>query len=625
MGFTKTVTMYLLLRYQFDVNRRTTLVTVAVLGSMFTLVSCHSSSFQCLTLLMLPQILSKRGRASMIAYTFVLAINGPARNAIANIEVVGKAITCGQQQLRLTIQEVLQEAKVPFIALKKAIGKILAAVENTFAKVQSVLMEVLRLIKRILSSIRAGYQWLSNVVALCNKKNGTPFDRCFKALESAAEDCKKRIHGIELLCEVTHVAKVVCYSVKLIDYMCELIDFASDTIIEDIERKLQEFMYNMTIMFAVKVDFDHTFAFKTNSTKSFSQITNEIEEEIRHKSKSLFTLFNIHSVISSFCFVCIIIRSIRYKLKYLTKDHFDNCYLSRDFERIDERRKTLGRDSVLPLTQAERTRYIGLTSASLTRKEQLRIARNAVFLFVSSVQIMGLLSADYCLYWLLITIRYATLRQAGIETPPMITLEVSGWGMVADMYRGIVGAFEPMVKHLGILDPVLCAPEPHRPNLTRYLQICLILLFCWLCIVLEPYGLRVRQLIMKLYYPSRARERTAWLYNDILLKRENFIKIIRRQRFCNKNGSVQENANWMDVIRSKTNRFWICRKIFGNSGGRRCIQCGTRLTKDDLISCLRPGCPGVYCYECCLDVQYVCSICSERLDSEDASNDSFEK
>lgn len=61
-------------------------------------------------------------------------------------------------------------------------------------------------------------------------------------------------------------------------------------------------------MFRVKVDFDHAFEFTTNSSKNYSQITNEITREINERSKLLFSLFNIFAVVSSFCFVCVIIR-----------------------------------------------------------------------------------------------------------------------------------------------------------------------------------------------------------------------------------------------------------------------------------------------------------------------------
>lgn len=310
-------------------------------------------------------------------------------------------------------------------------------------------------------------------------------------------------------------------------------------------------------------------------------------------------------------------------MKYLTKDSFDNFYISRDFLAIDQHRRGMNREAILPLSRKERNRFISLNSKSLIRKEKLRIARSAVFLFISSIQILGLIAADYCLYWLLATIRYAALRESDIERPPMVTLEVTGSGIVADMYRGIVGAFEPMVKHGDILDPERCAPDPKIPNYVRYLQISLLLLFCWICIVLEPYGLRVRQIIMRGYYPERARQRATWLYNDILLKRESFFNVVRRQMGFDKGD--HKPGNWMDVIRAKTSRFWICRKVFGPGDSKKCILCSERLAKDEAVSCLRPGCIGAYCYECFLEIQNACSICLEPMDSSDQSDLSVER
>ncbi|XP_062705075.1 DC-STAMP domain-containing protein 2-like [Aedes albopictus] len=624
LGLFKTATLYLLLHHQFGISRRTTCIVTAILGTLFTIQSCCSSSFQCVTLLMIPQILSKRGRATTVAYVFMLTMNGPARNTIANVDVMGRALSCSQDRLKSALHDVLQAVKVPFLAMKKAIGVILNEVEKAFMKVQRILLDVLRLVKRILKTIKDGYKWLSNIAAVCNKKNGTPFDQCIRSLESAVEDCRQRLGVVDFMCEVTHVAKVVCYSVKVVDYMCELIDFASDQIVETIEKKLQEFIHNIQVMFRVKVDFDHAFEFQTNVSKNFAEVVSDITQEINQRIRHLFTLFNIFTIVSSFCFVCVVIRSVRYKMKYLTKDSFDNFYINRDFIAIDEHRRTLNRDTILPLTRKERNRYIHLTSMTLIRKEKLRIARSAVFLFVSSIHILGLMAADYCLYWLLAMIRHVLLRQSDIERPPMVTLEVSGSGIVADMYRGIVGAFEPMVKHVDILDPAQCAPDPKTPDFIRYLQICLLLLFCWICIVLEPYGLRVRQLIMRSYYPDRAKERATWLYNDVLLKRESFVKILRRQVGMSKDGS--KPRKWMDILRAKTNRFWICRKILGTSGGgRRCVFCSERLAENEAVSCLRPGCVGVYCYECFVEIQNVCTICSEPIDSSNQSDVSIER
>lgn len=149
LGIFKTFALYLLLHHQFGIDRKTTCIVAAILGILFTILSCCSSGFQCVTFLMVPQVLSKRGRAATVAYVFVLAINGPAKNTVANIDVLGKALSCSQDRLKLAIHEVLQAVKVPFLALKEAIGVILNEVERAFMKVQRVLMEILRLVKRI--------------------------------------------------------------------------------------------------------------------------------------------------------------------------------------------------------------------------------------------------------------------------------------------------------------------------------------------------------------------------------------------------------------------------------------------------------------------------------------------
>lgn len=159
-----------------------------------------------------------------------------------------------------------------------------------------------------MNSIKRGFNWLGNIAAVCNQKNGTPFDQCIRSLESAVEDCKQKLGVVDFMCEVTHVAKVVCYSVKVVDYMCELIDFVSDQIVETIEKKLQEFIHNIQVMFRVKVDFDHSFEFQTNLSRNYTDIVSAITQEINHRSRYLFTLFNVFTIVSSFCFICVVIR-----------------------------------------------------------------------------------------------------------------------------------------------------------------------------------------------------------------------------------------------------------------------------------------------------------------------------
>lgn len=41
---------------------------------------------------------------------------------------------------------------------------------------------------------------------------------------------------MDALCNITYLVKVLCYSVKFIDYVCMLLDFISDAIIGTVEK-----------------------------------------------------------------------------------------------------------------------------------------------------------------------------------------------------------------------------------------------------------------------------------------------------------------------------------------------------------------------------------------------------
>lgn len=54
------------------------------------------NNFRCVTLLMLPQVCSKRGRSMLVAYVFLITLSGPAANIIENIGVLTASLSCGE-------------------------------------------------------------------------------------------------------------------------------------------------------------------------------------------------------------------------------------------------------------------------------------------------------------------------------------------------------------------------------------------------------------------------------------------------------------------------------------------------------------------------------------------------
>uniref|UniRef100_A0AAG5D723 Uncharacterized protein n=1 Tax=Anopheles atroparvus TaxID=41427 RepID=A0AAG5D723_ANOAO len=261
LGIIQTWIVNVLVLNQFVFRPVVHLLLVGLYFLVAVLALARRKSVRCITVLLVPQFLGKRGRAALIGYIFVLTVTGPTENTMRNVEVLGETLSCTQEQLKTAIRDTLDALKVPFLAMKQIMDELLKTVERSFMKVQQTLMEVLKLTKRILHSIKIAYDWLRDVVSICNDKMGTPSERCLQALDRTIDGCKEEMDSMDFLCEVTQVGKTLCYGAKMVDFFCELIDFVSDSIVEEIEQGIQKLIQNMEELFRVRVEYEHAFDF----------------------------------------------------------------------------------------------------------------------------------------------------------------------------------------------------------------------------------------------------------------------------------------------------------------------------------------------------------------------------
>lgn len=54
--------------------------------------------------------------------------------------------------------------------------------------------------------------------------------------------------------------------------------------------------------------------------------------------------------------------------------------------------------------------------------------------------------------------------------PDILTVEVIGEGIIAEMYSGIISVFTPLTKGYNV-DPVPCLPNPVIPSMEVYCEI----------------------------------------------------------------------------------------------------------------------------------------------------------
>lgn len=87
---------------------------------------------------------------------------------------------------------------------------------------------------RVITSV---FQWLASIVNICNKKLGTPFDRCQRVFEGAVADCKAKLGPLfGGICNLAYVVGALCYVVKPLDLICMLVSYVADTVVDAVRK-----------------------------------------------------------------------------------------------------------------------------------------------------------------------------------------------------------------------------------------------------------------------------------------------------------------------------------------------------------------------------------------------------
>ncbi|GLV39594.1 uncharacterized protein CBL_08340 [Carabus blaptoides fortunei] len=582
-----------------------------------------SQTVRCIVFLMLPQLFSKRGRQTLLAYALILAITGPARNTANNMSIMSESLACGQEQLKVAVRQITDVIKRPFIAIKEAIKKVIKVVKDIVAKIKEIFLTIKKIVVGIARVIKSAFDFLAKIFNICSKKLGTPFERCIRVFDDSILDCQAKLGPLfSWLCAMAYVIQAVCYIVKPLDFICMLAHFINDSVVGVIMRKIRTFTRHIRAIFYVKIRFSHDFAFETTQSKTMKEVSANILAEIRERIRRFMQLFDVISAATSLFAFVIVLRVIYYRYKFLTADRYDNKYITREFREIDFRRAQMDRETVLPLNNRERLKFINVSSVRLVRSEKLHLFKALAILFSSYFQLATFMFFDYSLYWLLATIRYHGRYRSTVQAPRTVDLHVEGNGFLADLYRSFVKAFQPLGVKMD-LDNIPCLPEPILPNFDTYTQIGFIALLCLLLAVFEPYGLRIRQVVMCYYHPDRAKVRAIWLYNHIMRQRSSFLKFARRQLKRKFYGQERiDKVTCKEYLRAKLNvkclRFCLG---LGSDNQNACVLCA-QVFRDDIqpVQCSTPGCVGIFCEQCFVDLNNICTICLDPIQYGDLSD-----
>ncbi|KAL2719595.1 DC-STAMP domain-containing protein 2-like [Vespula squamosa] len=585
--------MFFVIQLNFSLTSATLLCSI--IGVILTLGLSFSYGVRCVVFLLLPQFFSKRGRQALIAYAFILTLTGPGKNMLRNINVLTESLVCGQEILKAAVKSVLDLIKEPFYALKEAIMKVTKAVRIIVSKIKQTFIAIKRIVLSIVRIITAVFQWLGSIINICNKKLGTPFERCQRVFEGAVADCRAKLGPIfGTICDLTYIVGALCWVVKPLDFICMLVSYVADAIVGAVRKKIRRFTKHMKTMFYVKVKFSHSFHFEVNRTKTIHDIATNISAEIKSRTSRFIAVFDWVNFLTTFFIFFMLLRVLHYRHKWLTSERYNNRYITDNIRTIDLIRARQDKETILPLNYRERNRYVSLSSVKLIKTEKVKLAKSATFLSLTSIKICMYIIMDYSLYWILDTIRYHGRIQTQIDQPNSVGIYVSGTGFLAELYRSIIKAFTPHVKEIEI-NTVPCLPDPIPPNFDGYIRILTLIILCW---------------IMKRvnHFSSRG----------------SFVKYARRQlrRKFGINGETIERVTFKQRLMAV---FPFLNKLFPQKE-QACVLCGA-VQRDDVnphIKCPTPDCVGLFCLQCFADLQNICTICRSPLEYGDLSDMSEE-
>ncbi|XP_033243944.1 DC-STAMP domain-containing protein 2 isoform X1 [Drosophila miranda] len=602
-----------------------------VLLFLFMMILGYSRAARCVVALIFPTLGSHRGRALLIALAFFVAGTGPVMNIIRNIDIMGHSLSCGQSRLRQALTPMQDIMGQPINIVEHSVQGTITEVRKIMESLDKVLKHLEEPIAEIHANFKSCGEWLRLQQGTFEQQMGTPYDRCLGAGSVSTHDCQTKFGAKRKECNVKDRFVWFCENLKPMASFFERNVQLHHEIFEEIFQRSKQSFINIRKMFVVGITF--VGKQKINGTNdslgrdSDVILEHEIGRTLEAQRRAFILFFVCLDLVVFILVFTVILRSIYFRMLYLGNHNFNNVYITHAFYVYDRRSEPFG---ILPLHSVENIKFVKITSLRLLPEEFQIMTRSILFLFITGMQLFLICFVDYCLYTMLSMMSHHAHQTAGLKPPAYTRIVITKGGMIGDILRSLVRAFEPYAKNLDV-GTEKCLPVPGEPNIFRYYEVLVLCVLAWLLLIWEPYSLRVRHWVMAVFYPIDAYRRVRHLHHRITEERMTFIKNSRRRvrsLYLYSDGNQFMYLSWFSSL-----KIWCLSGCPSSFVCKTCVICTKALTTMDHIYCDTPNCRGVYCQRCFIDSNNHCILCnppslywdysdvSETEESSDAADD----
>ncbi|XP_007946705.1 E3 ubiquitin-protein ligase DCST1 [Orycteropus afer afer] len=613
------------------------LYSLVGLGAMGWGTSPH---IRCASLLILPKMLGKEGRLFVLGYAMAAIYEGPVANMRYNLNEVIASLGC---TVELQINNTRAAWHTSTAPLRAVFKDLLGSKDSLKAKTLNISNSFEDLDAQVKSE--AGFNpedaMDSNKTAQDVESRQFPASRqplstqkmfelktklrcsyvvnkamfsCQQWFDRKHEQCMQRIWvpllnhllclpmKFKFLCGITKVMEIWCRNRIPVEG-----NFGQtyDSLNQSIHSLTGEFSANINLKEGKQ-------AGVLGLNRSWEHMSTEARNYVRTQEARLEWTLGLLQVLLSCTFLLVLHASFSYMDNYNQDIRFDNIYISTYFCQIDERRKKLGKRTLLPLRKAEEKTVIFPCKPVIQASEMKNVVRELIESVPVLLLLLLLCGLDWALYSIFDTIRQHSFLQYSFRSSHKLEVKVEGDSMLARLLRKTIGALNTSSETVVESNNMPCLPQPVSLDAQAYFRAALpIGLLVCLCL-LQAFGYRLRRVIAAFYFPKREKKRILFFYNELLRKRAAFTKLRRAAILRQAQQQRAPHHHLGDILhhRCPLLRRWL---------RRRCVVCLSPEAPES-YTCPTPGCEAVYCQSCWVDMRQQCPVCTPR---EELSSSAF--
>ncbi|XP_032503352.1 E3 ubiquitin-protein ligase DCST1 isoform X2 [Phocoena sinus] len=603
-----------------------------------------SPHIRCASLLLVPKMLGKEGRLFVLGYALAAIYEGPVANLRHNLNEVIASLGC---TVELQINNTRSAWRVSTAPLRAVFKDLLSSKESLKAKTQNITNSFEELDAQVNSesgyapedaegseetapgreTLRASafrhhlstqkmYELKTKL--RCSHVVNKAMLNCRRWFDQKHRECIQRI-WVPLLSHLLCLPmkfKFFCGVAKVMEVWCR-----SRIPVEGNFGQTYDSL-NQSIR-GLEGEFSATIHLKEEKragvlglNTSWEHVSTEVRDYVRRQEARLEWILGLLHVLLSCTFLFVLHACFSYVDSYNGDIRFDNIYISTYFCQIDERRKKLGKQTLLPLRSAEKKTVIFPWDPTLQATEMRNVMRELMETLPVLLLLLLLCGLDWALYSIFDTIRHHSFVQYSFRSSHKLEVKVGGDSMLARLLRNTIGALNTSSETVVESNNMPCLPQPVPLSTRAYLRAALPsgLLVC-LCL-LQAFSYRLRRVIVAFYFPKREKKRILFLYNDLLRKRAAFTQLRRATIVRRARQQRAPRRHLADILHRR------CLPLLRPWLRRRCVVCQAPETPESYV-CPTPDCEAVYCRSCWNDMRQRCPVCTPREElSSSAYSDS---